>query len=348
MLIGEAKAIARQWVTGEAAGIPGFHGALLHGSVVGRSDSAEHPAGSDLDLLIPVEGAIPASGAGKRDYGGLLLDVTYLPIAEIESPPKVLGRYQLAGSFRPSAIIADPSGELAPLCAAVAAAFADRQWVLRRRGDARDNVFRHLASASTGDPWPARVTSWLFAAGVTTHILLVAGLVNPTVRSRYVAVRALLEGLALLPVHEELLALLGSAHITKSAVQGHLDALAPAFDAAAITKTSSVPFSSDISVGGRAMAIDGSQRLIDQGFHREAVFWIVATYARCLAVLHASAPESARRRFEFGLSAVLADLGISSADDLERRKSEVAALIPYVWSVSERIADSLNVDEPYK
>jgi hypothetical protein len=344
MLIGNARVIARQWVEGEAASVPGYCGALFHGSVVGRTDHEELPAGSDLDLLVLIDGAMPASG-GKRSFAGLLLDVTYLPAAGFASPFEILSRYQLAGSFQPSAIVADPTGALAPLCVAVAGSFADRNWVRRRCEDARDNVLRHLASSTPGDSWPAQVTSWLFGAGVTNHILLVAGLRNPTVRTRYAAVRALLEELDLLLVHEELLALLGCQHMTRAAAQVHLDVLTPAFDAAVLAKRPSFPFASDISEIGRPVAIDASQHLIDQGLHREAVFWIVATYARCLAVLHSDGQGVVQRQFDPTFNALLADLGIASVDDLERRKTDVAACLPRIWAVSEQIAHAASVDD---
>ena len=47
---------------------------------------------------------------------------------------------------------------------------------------------RNLGGVTPARPWPGQVLAWLFACGVTCHVLLVAGLRNPTVRTRYVAV----------------------------------------------------------------------------------------------------------------------------------------------------------------
>ena len=46
-------------------------------------------------------------------------------------------------------------------------------------------------------------------------------------------------------------------------------------------------FSGDITPQARGVAIGGSQALIDRGDHRDAMFWIVATFARCHAILAA-------------------------------------------------------------
>ena len=45
-------------------------------------------------------------------------------------------------------------------------------------------------------------------------------------------------------------------------------------------------FASDISEVVRPISIGGSREFIDGGYHGEAVYWIVATYSRCLAILH--------------------------------------------------------------
>ena len=44
-------------------------------------------------------------------------------------------------------------------------------------------------------------------------------------------------------------------------------------------------FSADITPAARPVAIDGNRELVGRGDHREAVFWIVATAARCRMIL---------------------------------------------------------------
>ena len=79
----------------------------------------------------------------------------------------------------------------------------------------------------------------------------------------------------------------------------------------------------------RPVAIDGSRELVDGGNHREAVFWVVATAARCQAALNALAPALAAER-EPAFRALVADLtGLRTpADVLTRRDALLADLAP--------------------
>ncbi|MFN8593525.1 MAG: hypothetical protein U0031_18860, partial [Thermomicrobiales bacterium] len=214
LLASEARAAARAWATTEGTALPGFAGAFLHGSMHALPATATLPATSDVDLVVVLDRAAPPK-LGKFRFRGVLLDVSFLPRDEIASPEQVLRQYHLAGSLAAPGILADPTGHLAALHAEVAREFARRVWVERRCRDAENRVWRHLASASTGDPLPDQVTAWLFAAGVAVHILLVAALRNPTVRRRYLEARELLSRYGQAAFYEELLDHLGGAGMTQ-------------------------------------------------------------------------------------------------------------------------------------
>jgi hypothetical protein len=336
MIVGAAKAAARDWVATEASATPGFRGALFHGSCVELPDHAVLPAASDIDVLVVVDGAAPVK-RGKLRHRGVILDVAELAIDDIASPERILGQSHLAGSFRAPGVIADPIGRLTRLQAVVARDFANLQWVERRRDHARDKVLRYLRSLETAASWPEQVRAWLFAAGVTTHILLVAGLRNPTVRRRYLATRDLLADYARLDDYEPLLDLLGAARMTRAQVERHLDALAAAFDAAGRVVTTPFAFAGDISDLARPIAIDGSRAMIDAGDHREAVFWIAATYSRCQQILRRDAPADTRRAFDPGYDRLAADLGVATPGDVRRRGEQVAAALPWIVRVADEI-----------
>jgi hypothetical protein len=59
-------------------------------------------------------------------------------------------------------------------------------------------------------------------------------------------------------------------------------------------------FASDISYIARPISIGGSRELIERGYHREAVFWMVATYSRCQKMLHHEAAAETAGRFDEG------------------------------------------------
>jgi hypothetical protein len=173
-------------------------------------------------------------------------------------------------------------------------------------------------------------------------VLLVAGLRNPTVRQRYLAARELLSVYGHLEFYETLLEDLGCARMSRSRVEKHLAALTDAFDTAKTVVRSPFFFASDISDRARPVAIDGSHDLIARGFHREAIFWTVATYSRCQMIFHHDAPELFER-FAPGYRALLGDLGIASFTDLQRRHEQTQHVLPQVWKVAEAII-SANPD----
>jgi hypothetical protein len=335
VIVKQAKEVARQWVIAEGSSMPGFAGAFFHGSINWLPDVALLPATSDVDVMVVLDDATPPEKPGKFIYRDVMLEVSYLPREQVRSPEQILGQYNLAGSFHRPSVILDPSGRLTALQAAVTKDYAKRHWVMRRCEHARDKILGGFRLHRV-DPFPDQVTAWLFPAGITTHILLVAGLRNPTVRTRYLAARELLADYGHLDFYDILLELLGSARMSRGRAEQHLAALTAAFDAAKTVIKTPFFFAADISDLARPVAIDGSRELIARGDHREAIFWMVATYSRCQQVFHHDAPAM-NDRFDRGYRELLVDLGIASFGDLQRRYDEVKRSLPQVWQVAEAI-----------
>jgi hypothetical protein len=168
-------------------------------------------------------------------------------------------------------------------------------------------------------------------------VLLVAGLKNPTVRQRYMAARELLLDYDQADFYERLLELLGCGQMSRARVEQHLAALTAVFDAAKDVVKTPFFFASDISDQARPIAIDGSRALIERGDHREAIFWIVATYSRCLKVLYHDGPAETQEQFQPGYRQLLDDLGIRSPADLQQRSKQVKRFLPRLWQVTEAI-----------
>lgn len=336
MLAGCAKDVARQWVQEEAVKVSRFHGAFFHGSVNWLSDDAIFPEHSDVDVMVVLDVPKPPSKLGKLVYQDVLLEISYLPKHEIASPEMVLGQYHLAGSFQSPSIILDPTGELTRLQAAVAKDYAKREWVYRRCQHARDKILNAPLPDETW-PFPDQVLAWLFPAAITTHILLVAGLRNPTVRRRYVETKRLLEAYGYLDLYEPLLELLGCVQMSRKQVEHHLETLTEVFDVAKMVTRTPFFFSSDITDLARPIAIDGSWEMIESGFYREAVFWIVATYSRCQKVLFHDGSDEMHKWADGGYRRLLLDLGIRSLAQLKQGREKVRGLLPHVWQVAEGI-----------
>ncbi|KAB8161162.1 hypothetical protein FH609_003175 [Streptomyces sp. 3MP-14] len=348
MLIGEAREAARDWVRTNAAAQPWFAGAYFGGSTVGLPEGAEVPRGSDIDVMVVTTDPQPPTKPGKFLHRGALVEISLVPHAELASPEAVLADYHLAGPFRadpPPAdtLIADPTGHLTRLRRAVAGRFAEPAWVRTRYEHAlarARNGLTHVAETAPdlAPPSPAAVLGWLFPTGVTTHVLLVAGLRNPTVRLRYLRTRELLAERGLPDAYPPLLAALGCATLTAERAEAHLATLAEAFDAAApLAAATPFPFRSDVQAPARPVAIDASRELIRAGRHREVLFWLVATQARCQLVLAEAGTEEQRRAHAGGFAALLADLGLGTAADLAERARRTLGTLPALTATAEEL-----------
>ena len=336
LTVDEARAAARHWVLAEAETNVAIMGAFYHGSVITMPDAAEMPPSSDVDVMVLLDHGATWDKPGKFTHAGALLEISTIGRDRVATAEAVLGEYNLAGSFRYPGVIFDRDGTLTGLQAMVGHEFARRRWVRRRCEQARDKVVSGFPLEET-DGLPVATNGWLFPAGVTTHILLVAGLRNPTVRKRYQATRELLTDYGQMGIYGTLMDLLGASDITPERAGRHLDVLAAAFDAAAAVIRSPFPFAADISGAGRAIAIGGTDEMIREGDHREAMFWLAATFSRCLQVLHRDAPEWDRERFDGEFRDLLADLGIGSFADMVRRRDATVAALPAIWAVAEAI-----------
>lgn len=332
---------ALDWVENVGRHLPDFGGAFLHGSILERGDDEVLSPFSDVDLVVVLGGPHPPVKPGKLQHRGVLLDVTYLPWADIQRAELVLGNYHLAPSFARQVVLADPTGELERLHRAVAQEYASPRWIWRRTLDARENVLDKLKTLEKPAPFHDHVMAWSFAAGILCHIILVAALRNPTVRKRYAAVRAVLEAHGRQDVYEFLLQLLGCRRMSPQEVTRHLERMTDAFDAAQAVVKTPFPFAADISELARPISVDGTREMIERGDHREAVFWIVATYCRCLKILAADAPGELDAHTG-GFTELMAALGIDSPKELRRRAAAVEEAIPMMMEVARGFVNAAS------
>ncbi len=337
MKVGQARETARRWVVEEVSRIPGCSGAYTAGSTNWLPDDYEMRGTSDLDVVVAVTDRSLAGRRRKFVHDGVLFDVSLVGADVLRSPDLVLGDSQVGPSFQTSQILLDPSGHLTSLLDPVRRDFCKRRWVQARCDGAGERVLRHLKSIDRQASFPDQVLACLFAAGVATHVLLLAGLRNPTVRTRYGAVRELLGEYGRIGLHETLLALLGAKHIRPEQAERHLDVLSEIFDAAKRSADPGSPLAADISESTRPAAIDGSREMIKCGLHREAMFWIAVTHSRCQKALTASTAEAIPRGCADRYRELNHDLGIGCAEELRRRREEIERALPHVRAQAEAL-----------
>lgn len=337
MKIGEARRAAVDWVVRHARTAEDYMGAYYSGSTVGLSDELELPAFSDIDIVVVTALSEPPLKPGKLVHYGVLLEVTYLSMHQIAAVEEVLSSYHLAGSFRLDTIIDDPSGRLRMLQSQVALKFNDIYWVRKRCEHVMKKIEDGLGSIDTKAPLHDLATSWLFPTGVTTHLILVAALRNPTVRLRYAAARNVLVQYGLEQHYPRFLDQLGCTGMSPQQVEVHLIELEKTFDAAAGVAKTPFFFSSDITSSARPVVIDGSRELIRTGYHREAVFWMAATFARCHKIMAADAPSGLQQTLAPAFEAMLSDLGMTAREDFRRRAEETIHFLPGLWEAAETV-----------
>lgn len=330
---------AVDWVERHEVHQPGFRAAYFIGSSVDRSAETPWLPTSDIDIAVVTSEPDALTRTGKFLHHGALLEVSAFPWDWFTDLGRLAASYHLAHGLRRDTIVADPTGAFRPIQRVIAETFCDQPCVERRWRNAAEKVETLLGTLSTQQPWHRQVTTWLFATGVTTQVLLVAALRNPTVRLRYLSVRAVLDEFGFAGLHEELLQLLGCAGMTAARASRYLDALADAFDAAAAVARTPLPFSSDITPIARPLVIDGSRALIASGDHREAIFWIVATFARCTEILALDAPEAMQQRFAGPFQELLTDLSASSPVELAARADDVRAFLPRLTTAAAKLVD---------
>lgn len=336
-----ARRAARIWVEGSARTLPGYRAAFLAGTITSLHPEAIVPPWSDTDIMVVRDGEAPAK-AGKFRAGGALLEGTYLSSADFQHLETVLGSYHLANALATGAIIDDPDGWLTALQDDVRLEFPRRRWVEARCADARSRVEGGLTALSETGSLAEQAQSWVFPTGVMTHVLLVAGLRNPTVRRRYETVLGLLAEHDRLDLYEQLLAVLGCRDWDRPTVERHLATVTQLFDAAALAsvRAETYRFASDITAVARPISIDGSWDMIRRGYHREAVFWLVVTGSRALQKLQHAGGVAVVTPFEPNYAALLKDLGIVSGDDMLARRDAALALLPEVWDAALDIMDA--------
>ncbi len=339
MLVRDGRAAARAWVAGHAAQSSDFRGAFFSGSTTALPEDSALPASSDVDVVVVVSGSTTPPKLGKFAYRGVVLDVTYLPWAELASVADVAESYYLAPSFRNDQVIVDPTGRLGLLHDEISPRFDHPVAVQRRYDDVLSKIDTRLSALDPTAAWHDQVTAWMFPTSLTTQVVLVAALRNPTVRLRYLAARRVLHDHDQDDLYLTLLRLLGCADCDRQTVQDHLDRLAVTFDQAAAVSQTPFFFSTDITPAARPIAIDGSQDLIDNGDHHEAVFWIIATYARCQKIFAADAPAHLRHNAELRFRAAVTDLlGIRDSSGLLSRRKAVRELLPALRESAASIA----------
>ena len=336
----EARQIAQNWVETHRQEYPQAMGAYIAGSYLETPPGALWPESSDVDIvLVFPQGACPPK-LGKFRENSLLLEVSCLEEGEFSTIEKVLSTHYLAYALQAGEILYDPQGCLARLHRQAAAQYAQPKWVNARC----EAFYQRIAQSVSGyDPQamtlPQKVNGWAFTTGITCFPVLLAALGNCTVRKRYTAARQALEAYGLGGHYPRLLQLLAPHPLGDRVLSQHMDQLEETFYLACASRGPSAgyAFRSDISPEGAAVAIGGSRQLIASAHPEDAVFWMLATFARCHIILDMDDPGASTQRLP-ALWAFLRDLGIGREEDFGLRLAQLADFLPALRAIAGEVA----------
>jgi hypothetical protein len=337
MLARDAKRIATEWVLAQATDTPGFHGAFFAGSITTARDDAPFPPWSDIDVKIVLDRKTAPVFPQKVLYRDIVLDVSYATAAELRSPELVLSSYYTAVHFAQPGIILDPTGQLTEVQRTVEREYAARSWVRTRCSHARELFEQSLEWPPSDAPMHEQVFAWLFSLLLSTHVVLVADLRNPTARRCMVESGGVLQRYGHGELHERMLGILGSATMAKDEVEGLLGACANAFDAASSCSRTPFAFDSNLKAFTRPIAINGAREMVVAGFQREAMVWIATIHTWCQTALLLDVPVEDRARLLPLYEEMLDALGVSSPADLAERNRQLRELLPELWRATEEI-----------
>lgn len=340
-----AKRIAKDWVEAQAPNIPNFRAAFLNGSILWKNDDESQPKTSDVDLKILMDVDDPEwiNEHGliqqKRAYRGIILETTFSPFEEFSKPNQILADFVWAAQFSVPNLLSDPTGELTKIQKTVAGQFARKKWVIKQIEGARDYgpmFFNHAQQGNFKDRWMALVYA---VSGGITMIPIQAELQPPTIRKGNIVFKRIMENHGRQGLHEWLLRILGAQSIKRVEVECHLHELSDTFDRALeiLKSPSQFGFIDPIS---RPFVIKGSWEMINDGFHREAMIWIMCMLAECQKTIDQDGSDEEKQKYLERYEKLLAELGFRTEQDFQKRVEDGIKLLGKVIQVTEQMVET--------
>jgi hypothetical protein len=333
-------AIVREWVDLQAGRLPDFAGAYLWGGITALSADAPFQLYRDVDVVV-----VLTQGAQDDDlevlYRGVMLEVIAKNLAAHRDAEAVLANPSDGPNLATTQILADPTGILSPLHQAVAADYGRRRWIQARCEAEKASAEEGLAAMRQAATPGARLDAVRAFLGALSGLLAVAQLQRPTTRRTLTLLRALLEAQGRADLHEAALILMGSAHMSPADVRAMLDQCVSAFDRAVQVYQTPIPFGFAIRPHLRPYHVEATLEMINEGNHREAMFWI-SCLDTAYHVLQNDAPGAEKPVFQAQLQAMYAALGYTSVEAWAERVDTAARLAPEIYG----LADALVVLHP--
>jgi hypothetical protein len=332
-------AIAKEWVDTQASQMPGFCGAHLMGGITYTPKVAIFPSYRDVDLSIVLDNDEDGE-VHDVAYRGLILEYGQNSRKRYAHAETILADPELASNLAADSILADPEGILAKLQATVAKEYARRKWVLARCSIGEKNARAALEALEREQPMVGFLVNLVtFILGLT-ELSASATLTAPTHRRCLIVMRESLTDYGHSELAERLLEVIGFAHMSATSVAAYLQECAATFDRAVQITRTPVLYKFKLQPHVRPYIIEGAQAMIDEGYHREAMYWIWTNLAVAWNAIQTDGTEEEKPLYQAKLDRLLLDMGWLDPQARQPRLVQAQILADDVFRVVGRIVDS--------
>jgi hypothetical protein len=295
MNVGQAIQRAREWVAEESTRIPGFHGALLAGSLTHLPPETPLESWRDVDVvMLTTDPSAMKDDRLELVHEGVILECAILGDEPFRSADVILSAPEHADNVAAGVILADPTGALGRLHDTVAAEYSRRRWVQARCDSRKQLVGKRLAAGrkalAAGD-LPAVLMHFYVGTALMMGLTSLSNARPLTLRRCFMRSGELLEAQGRADLHEQALALIGTATLTREDTERFLSYFDEAFELATRIKRQPVHYDFKFRGHLRPYYVDGTREMIDAGRHREATFWIIGYAYQAWLVLLSDASE---------------------------------------------------------
>jgi hypothetical protein len=350
--VAHAKQTAREWVEAHIDQWPGLRAAHLVGGITTMpADAPFPPAENDVDVHLIFDAGSPAlrshgpfTNLLEVAYRGIAIEAGIKPVSEYVAPAAVLANPEIAPHLLVDSLLYDPDDLLRDLQAPVRREYRRRRGVRARL----DHERRGLAGALARRPmvaanWGARgeVNILGYTCTFATAALCVATLTPLRMGSR--TLLNLCENLAAydrLDLYEALLTILGVQHTPPARVERLLEEGAEAFDLAldVMKPTASPrPFQHKAQRHLRLYFAASCRRMLAEGYHREALAWLVPYYMSATDIIVADGSDAQKATFAARCDAFLRELGMDRAEVRAEKFEQAARLYECIFALADEI-----------
>lgn len=348
MNAGQAKQIAAAWVGENLAQWQGLIGAHLVGGITTMPDDAPFPTYKDVDVHLifdigspMLEPTGPFMTMLEVPFNGMLIEAGVKPVTDYASAEAVLANPEIAHHLTVNSVLYDPGGWLQDLQELVRLDYPRRRWVQARLDFERNGLegalaLKEMARGMYGASGEVSVLGY-----TTTYIgaaLCVAQLLAPSIGGRlWVRMRATLTQFDRLDLYDELLDLLGVKDVDQIRAQQILNEGAEAFDRAVEIRRTPHPFQHKLHLHLRPYFVESCQRMIDEGYYREALGWTTPFLLAATDVILVDGDETEKPTYAAMQQGVLETLGMADDGALDAKFAQAGQLYAQFFALADEI-----------